>query len=83
MSWTISGVFTWIATMAPSGLIAALNGIRDEFPDAAEAIDRVLARIADGLSPQEIAQAIIDLPESVVKALMGRFDSRFHPGDTA
>lgn len=73
----------WIASVAPAALRTALEQLKEWVPDAAEAIDKVLADMSSGLSPAAIAAAVLALPDEALKAITLRFNPRNHPSDLA
>jgi len=73
----------WIAELAPDGLRRALAWLRNLTPDAAVQIDDVVEKIDAGIAPEQIAQAVLDLPKESLDSIMLRFKPYDNPSDAA
>ena len=79
----LKGFLIWVATNAMPAIVALLERLKPQFPDFAEVFDKLLFGIREGLSPEAVADAILDFPEAVLATIKGEFNPRFHPGDLA
>lgn len=70
----------FIATVAPTGLVNALEWIKEKAPDFATLIDDLLFKIREGLTPEHIATAVAELPDELFNIIRGHIEPHKHPG---
>ncbi len=71
------------AGLAVAGLVALLNKVKEQFPDYAPEVDKVLEGLASAITPANLAALADIIKTEIPNLLQGKFDGMEHPSDGA
>lgn len=71
------------AAGAAGALVALLNRVKDELPDLAPEVDKVLAGLNAAISAESLVSLASALPGEIANIAQGKIEPREHPSDAA